>query len=113
MIIDTHSRISSGLPQTAQSRLNKTAANSKPESSANSGMAATRLYAAAAPPTETSDSQATVTAQNIASALSPIQDAEAARALIQKVRHNFLANPGSAMLAQANQVPENALRLLQ
>jgi hypothetical protein len=101
MIIDTNSRISPGLLQTPQSRLNKTAARAKSESPA-----------AASPESETSASQATLAAQNIASAISPIQDAEAARAMMQKVRQNFLANPGSAMLAQANQVPENALRLL-
>lgn len=102
MIIDTNSRISPDLLQTPPSRLNQTAARAKSESPA-----------AASPPAETSDSQAMVAAQNIASAILPIQDAEAARAMLQKVRQNFLANPGSAMLAQANQVPENALRLLQ
>lgn len=101
MIIDTHSRISPGLLQTPPSRLNKTAANTQSESPADANLT-----------TETSDSQASVAVQNIASAISPLQDAEAARAMMQKVRQNFLANPGSAMLAQANQVPENALRLL-
>jgi hypothetical protein len=100
MIIDTHSRISPGLLQTPPSKVNKTAASADSESPA-----------AASPPAETSDNQVILAAQNIAS-ISPLQDAEAARAMMQKVRQNFLANPGSAMLAQANQVPENALRLL-
>lgn len=112
MIIDPKSRISPGLLQTPPSRPNKTTASATSESTASNSVAATRLDAAASPPAETSDSQATVAAQNIASALSPLEDAEAARALMEKVRQNFLANPGSAMLAQANQVPENALRLL-
>ena len=63
--------------------------------------------------TEISAAQTLVTAQNITSALSPLQDAAAARAAIQNLKQNFFANTGSAMLAQANQVPENALRLLQ
>lgn len=100
MIIDANTRISPGLLQTPPSRLNKTAANAESESPA-----------AASPPAETSDNQVILAAQNTAS-ISPLQDGEAAGAMIQKVRQNFLANPGSAMLAQANQVPENALRLL-
>lgn len=100
MIIDANSRISPGLLQTPPSRLNKTAANAESESTA-----------AASPPAETSDNQVILAAQNVAS-ISPIQDGEDAAAMMQKVRQNFLANPGSAMLAQANQVPENALRLL-
>jgi hypothetical protein len=102
MIIDTNSRISPGLLQTPQSWLNKTAARAKSESPA-----------AASPESDTSASQATLAAQNIASAISPIQDAQAAQAAIRAARQSFFANPASALLAQANQLPENALQLLQ
>ncbi len=54
-----------------------------------------------------------ITSQNMASAVSPLQDAEATRAALQAVRKQFLAQPNVAMLAQANQLPQNALRLLQ
>jgi len=101
MIIQTDNRISLGSLPLAQSHLNKTAARAKSESPA------------ASPEAATSDLQNTVTAQNLASAISPLQDAPAARAAIQAVRQSFFANPASALLAQANQLPENALQLLQ
>jgi hypothetical protein len=63
MIIDTNTRISPGLLQTTQSKPNKSAARAKSESSA-----------AASPESDTS-SPATLAAQNVASAISPIEDA--------------------------------------
>lgn len=54
-----------------------------------------------------------ITSQNMASTVAPLQDGEATRAALQSVRKQFLAQPNVAMLAQANQLPQNALRLLQ
>jgi flagellin len=102
MIINTTSRISPGLLQTPPSQLNKTATRAKAQSPP-----------AAISESETAASQAALAAQNIASVVSPIQDAQAARAAIQAARQQFMAQPNLAMLAQANQLPQNALRLLQ
>ena len=98
MIIDTNSRVSPGLNQSkVQSPKSKTGTvDQAPETS---DLGASTL--------------ASLSAQNIASAITPLQDAPAARAAIQAVRQNFLANPARALLAQANPLPENALQLLQ
>ena len=97
MIINNQSQISSDLPlQAAPTRRNLA-----------------NMPAADGTQVGTSATQTMLAAQNTTSALSPVTNADAARALIQTLKKNFFANPGSAMLAQANQVPENALRLLQ
>ena len=95
MIIDTHSQMSPGLRPT-------------PGPSSKAQSPKPKVGSLDLGP-ETLD----VSAQNIASAISPLQDAPAARAAIQAVRQSFFANPASALLAQANQLPENALQLLQ
>ena len=100
MIINaTSSQASASLLQSAQSRLHKSKAGAGSET-------------AAAPANPFAD-QAVITSQNIVSAVSPLADAEATRAALQAVRKQFLTQPSVAMLAQANQLPQNALRLLQ
>ena len=47
------------------------------------------------------------------SAVSPLADSAAAQAAIQAARKQFLTQPNVALLAQANQLPQNALQLLQ
>lgn len=44
---------------------------------------------------------------------SPIQDVDAANAIAEQMRQSILSQPGAAMLAQAQLVPQQALRLLQ
>jgi len=97
MIIDSSNRISTTLLPTSPARTNKTPAPASAEASA----------------ADTDVDQTRVAQQNAASAVTPLQDADAARAAIQSIRKNFLAQPEVAMLAQANQLPQNALRLLQ
>lgn len=67
----------------------------------------------AAAQTDSIAEQAMIISQNMASTVSPLQDTTAAQAAMQAVRKQFLAQPNLAMLAQAQQLPENALRLLQ
>lgn len=101
MIITSNTQISNSLLSAAQSRLQKPATRASAETPAASA------------PSDPGADQLLVTAQNIASAVSPLADTAAAQAAIQAVRKQFLAQPNVAMLAQANQLPENALRLLQ
>ena len=96
MIINANTQISSSHLTAAPARPHK------PKSSA---------------PAETADAsladRVMITSQNMASTVSPLQDADATRAALQAVRKQFMAQPNVAMLAQANQLPQNALRLLQ
>jgi flagellin len=57
--------------------------------------------------------QLTVSAENITAATSRIQDVDMAEEATQYARHNILVQSGTAMLAQANQMPQSVLRLLQ
>jgi flagellin len=50
---------------------------------------------------------------NLTSASSRIQDVDVAEESTQFARYNILVQAGTAMLAQANTVPQSALRLLQ
>jgi len=100
MIINaSNSQTSASLLQSAQTRSQKAASRTSAET--------------AAAPTGALADQVIIASQNIASAVSPLQDADATRAALQSVRKQFLAQPNVAMLAQANQLPQNALRLLQ
>ena len=103
MIIDNSSTSALNLLPVAPARTQKTHGHKKTEAT----------EAAESTPDETAATQTAVATQNTASILSPVADASSARSLIQSLKQNFLQNPGSAMLAQANQVPQNALRLLQ
>lgn len=96
MIIQSHSPVST---------------NPLPAAPKNAGRA--QLAAKAGALVEHAAAEAVVTEQNIAAALSPIENAEGARAMMQLLRKQFLAQPEVAMRAQANQLPQNALRLLQ
>src|SRR5579863_3398526 len=60
----------------------------------------------------TSD-QMTVTIQNLTSASSVIKDVDIATESTNYAKENILVQSGTAMLAQANQVPQTVLKLLQ
>ena len=93
MIINaTNTQASASLLQAAPARLQKPTARAGSETAADS---------------------AVIISQNMASTVSPLQDTTATRAALQAVRKQFMAQPQVAMLAQANQLPQNALRLLQ
>ena len=57
--------------------------------------------------------QITVGSENLLAASSRIQDTDVAEEATQFARYNILVQSGTAMLAQANQMPQNVLRLLQ
>ncbi|MBM3845168.1 MAG: flagellin [Verrucomicrobia bacterium] len=57
--------------------------------------------------------QLTVSKENLAAAASRIQDVDVAEESTQYARYQILVNSGTAMLAQANQLPQSVLRLLQ
>jgi flagellin len=54
-----------------------------------------------------------VTAENLAASESRIRDTDMALELVSFTRHQILQQAGTAMLAQANQVPSSVLSLLQ
>ena len=60
----------------------------------------------------TSD-QLTISKENLTAASSRIQDTDVAEEATQFARFNILVQSGTAMLAQANQLPATVLRLLQ
>ena len=60
----------------------------------------------------TSD-QLTISKENLSAASSRIQDTDVADEATQFARYNILVQSGTAMLAQANQLPQSVLRLLQ
>jgi flagellin len=60
----------------------------------------------------TSD-QLTVSKENLSAASSRIQDTDVADEATQYARYQILVQSGTAMLAQANQLPQTVLRLLQ
>jgi flagellin len=57
--------------------------------------------------------QLTVSKENLLSASSRIQDVDMAEETTEYARHNILVQSGTAMLAQANSMPQSVLRLLQ
>ena len=57
--------------------------------------------------------QLLVSKVNLMAASSRIQDVDIAEESTQFARYNILVQSGTAMLAQANQLPQNVLRLLQ
>ena len=57
--------------------------------------------------------QLTVSKENLSAASSRIQDVDVADESTQYARYNILVQSGTAMLAQANQLPQSVLRLLQ
>lgn len=57
--------------------------------------------------------QLTVSKENLAAAASRIQDVDVAEESTQYARYQILVNSGTAMLAQANQMPQSVLKLLQ
>jgi flagellin len=57
--------------------------------------------------------QITISKENLTAASSRIQDVDVAEESTQYARNNILVQSGTAMLAQANQMPQSVLRLLQ
>ncbi|HWI59369.1 MAG TPA: flagellin [Bacillota bacterium] len=57
--------------------------------------------------------QLIVSKENLTAASSRIQDTDVAEEATQFARYNILVQSGTAMLAQANSLPQSALRLLQ
>jgi flagellin len=57
--------------------------------------------------------QLTISKENLTAASSRIQDVDMAEESTEFARENILVQAGTAMLAQANQVPQSVLRLLQ
>ena len=57
--------------------------------------------------------QLLVSKENLSAASSVIQDVDVAEESTQYARYNILVQSGTAMLAQANQLPQSVLRLLQ
>jgi flagellin len=57
--------------------------------------------------------QLTVSKENLTAASSRIQDTDVASESTEFAKQNNLAQSGTAMLAQANQLPQSVLRLLQ
>jgi flagellin len=57
--------------------------------------------------------QLVVTKENLTAASSRIKDVDVAEESTQYARFNILVQSGTAMLAQANQLPQSVLRLLQ
>jgi flagellin len=57
--------------------------------------------------------QLTISKENLSAASSRIQDTDVAEESTQFARYNILVQSGTAMLAQANQLPQTVLRLLQ
>lgn len=55
----------------------------------------------------------TVESENLAAAISRIRDVNVADESTQYAKHTILSEAGTAMLAQANQIPASALKLLQ
>ena len=60
-----------------------------------------------------SSEQLTVSKQNLTAASSRIQDVDIADESTEYARANIMVQSGTAMLAQANQLPQQVLRLLQ
>jgi flagellin len=54
-----------------------------------------------------------VSGQNLTAASSRIQDTDVAQEATQFARYNILVQSGTAMLAQANALPQSVLKLLQ
>lgn len=54
-----------------------------------------------------------VESENLSSALSRIRDVDVAQESTQLAKYNILVQSGTAMLVQANQMPQSALKLLQ
>lgn len=83
----------------------KTAINKLAEYRATIGAYQTRLNFTA--------EQLQVNRENLMAASSRIQDVDVAEESTQYARYNILVQSGTAMLAQANTLPQNVLRLLQ
>ena len=57
--------------------------------------------------------QISILNENLSATVSRIKDVNVAEESTQFARYNILVQSGTAMLAQANLIPQNALRLLQ
>jgi len=93
-----------GQAQTALTNV-KAAINQLAEDRARIGAYQTRM--------QFTSEQLTVTKENLAAASSQIQDVDVAEESTQYARYQILVQSGTAMLAQANTLPQSALKLLQ
>jgi flagellin len=57
--------------------------------------------------------QLTISKQNLMAASSQIEDVDVADESTEYAKENILLQSGTAMLAQANQIPQSVLKLLQ
>lgn len=57
--------------------------------------------------------QLTISKENLTAASSRLQDVDVAEEATQYARYNILVQSGTAMLAQANQMPQSVLKLIQ
>ena len=57
--------------------------------------------------------QISILNENLSATVSRIKDVNVAEESTQFARYNILVQSGTAMLAQANLLPQNALRLIQ
>lgn len=62
---------------------------------------------------ELASQQLTIQSENLEAAISRIRDVDIADETTQYARYQILVQSGTAMLAQANQLPSSVLRLLQ
>jgi flagellin len=53
------------------------------------------------------------TSENVQAAESRIRDIDMAREVVENTRQSILQQASQAMLAQANQIPQNVLQLLR
>jgi flagellin len=58
------------------------------------------------------DSHLSVLSENLSASLSRIKDVDVAEESAKYAKFNILVQSGTAMLAQANSLPQSALRLL-
>jgi flagellin len=100
MIINTHTAPFNNLP-TAPARPGKLLA----ETRATEGAKKAQLTLTGEPPA--------VSKENFTAVNSQIQDVNVAEESTEYARQSILGQPAMAMLAQANSMPQSALRLLQ
>ena len=70
------------------------------------------LYEQSSSRLEIVDAQLQVQSENLMAANSRIRDVDVAEESTRLAKYNILVQSGTAMLAQANQLPESVLRLL-
>jgi hypothetical protein len=100
MIIDSNMAVANNLPA---GKAHRRSGSKTVDPAENAAVAAA----------QTAASKLSVSTENLTAAGSPIQDANEAMKSTEYARASFLAQPGTAILAQANSMPQSALRLLE